>query len=119
MAGYLSGWLEKRRQDDEIDALSARDLDEIGLSRGELHRIVDAPADVVVRQGLMAGRFGLTDLDFQFNRHDYAASLAQCGACAAAVECAAFLDDPGAPAAEARFCPNRDIFAALARHAPD
>jgi len=108
---------ERRRAGAEIDALSQRDLDETGLSRGALHAVAGAPAAVVVRQGRMAERFGLTEVDFRFNRQDFAAILAQCASCRSAAACARFLDDPQATAAEARFCPNRDLYLVLARPA--
>lgn len=118
MFDILSRALERRRRHREVDAIDERGLDELGLSRGELHTLVDAPATVIARLSEMAFRHGLDDAKLARSAHDYAQMVDACEHCAATRECRSFLSDPAADVAAAGFCPNRAVYRELAGAGP-
>lgn len=117
--GYLKDMRERRRAVREVDTLSPRDLEEVGLTRGELRELVQTPGEIITRQMEMAFRHGLTDRDFAKHRHDYAAMVLICRDCRSVDTCRHFLAAPNAPLTEATFCPNAESYRDLAGLPPE
>ena len=97
----------------EIDALSERDLDEIGLARAQLRHITQMPRGVSERMTAMAAIFGVDADDLQEPRSTYADLLETCSHCNERKACATTLANPHAKAETCGFCPNAETFAAL------
>ncbi len=97
----------------EIDALSERDLDELGLTRDQLRRIALMPRGVGERMTAMAAIFGVDADDLQEPRATYADLLETCYGCTKRKACAVTLANPEAVAKDCGFCPNADAFALL------
>lgn len=114
MLDRLKEILEHRREHREIAQMDWRDLDDLGLSRGQLLQIVDTPEVVATRLAQMAARHGLTEAELDEYRQDYVQLLATCAHCPETGACAQFLADPTATADLAAFCPNHADYAALA-----
>ena len=114
MLEALKEKLQRRRDLREIAAMSDSDLDDIGLSRGELSDLVETDGAVIARQMEMAWRHGVTNNVFGIARHDYAQIVQRCRDCGATGDCAKYLADPTRPASEATFCPNADAYRELA-----
>lgn len=95
-----------------IDALSDRDLDDLGMSRAQLAEFISIPADVPDRIARMAAVFGIPQAALQANRADYLELLGTCHTCADRAACALALHkgDIKSPA-DAAFCPNAKIYA--------
>jgi hypothetical protein len=98
----------------EIDAMSDLDLQELGVSRAQLHHLAAMPAHLGDRVAAMAAIFGVKAEDLQFPRPDFYQMLNNCEHCTAGKECAHMLAKRGADPAECGFCPNAEAFAALA-----
>jgi uncharacterized protein YjiS (DUF1127 family) len=115
MLDRLKTMMEHMREHREIERMDTRELDELGLSRGQLHEIVDTPAAVTERMAEMARRHGIDAVDLETYRQDYAELLHTCAHCHETGACAHFLNDPAAPAEAATFCPNHAEYQSLAR----
>ncbi len=115
MLDRLKTMMDHLRDHLEIERMDARELEELGLSRGQLHEIVDTPEKVAARMAAMAQRHGVMVEDLETFRQDYAELLHTCAHCRETGACADFLRDPRAPATAATFCPNHAEYQALAR----
>ncbi|MBI1218389.1 MAG: DUF1127 domain-containing protein [Rhodobacteraceae bacterium] len=113
MLDRLKALLEHRRELHEIAQMDARDLEDVGLSRGQLLQIVATPDEVAERMARMAARHGLTAVELEEYRQDYAHLLATCAQCHSTGACTHFLADPAASADQATFCPNHEDYVVL------
>ena len=99
----------------EIDALSERDLDDLGMTRDQVLAFSRMPADIADRVTHMAAIFGLSDADLHRNQQDYRDILSTCSTCRDRAKCSHLLGrGADALAAEATFCLNADVFEAHA-----
>lgn len=97
----------------EINALTDRDLEDLGMSRDQVNAFARMPRDISDRVRHMAAVFGLSDAELQSNHEDYLGLLTTCGACRSRGQCAHVL----AKGTEARpeevdFCGNVPAFEA-------
>ncbi len=102
----------------EINALSDRDLDDLGMTRAQVLDFIDMPRDIDQRVTAMGAIFGLSETDLKRDHGLWVEILSTCGHCADRSSCAKFLAK-GAEAqpVEATFCGNRSTFADLATYA--
>ncbi|MGV8986500.1 MAG: DUF1127 domain-containing protein [Cypionkella sp.] len=110
--------LMQRWQDvKEIDALTDRDLDDLGMSRAQVQNFARLPRDVTDRVKHMAKIFGLSDAELHKNHEAYLELLSTCGTCRNRTHCSPILAhaDTATPA-EASFCLNAKALAAQAAH---
>jgi hypothetical protein len=114
MLDRLKAILEHRRELHEIERMDERELEDLGLSRGQLLQIVDTPGEVAERLARMAERHGLSEAELEEYRQEYAHLLATCAHCQVTGTCAHFLADPSASSDQATFCPNHTDYVALA-----
>lgn len=95
-----------------VDALSDRDLDDLGMSRSQLAEFISIPADVPDRIARMAAVFGIPEAELQANRADYLELLGSCHHCKDKASCSLALHkgEIRTPA-DATFCPNAGLYA--------
>lgn len=99
----------------EVNALSDRDLQDLGISRAQLLDFLQMPRDITERVTAMAAIFGVPDADLRRDHALWVDLLTTCGQCADRTACSRVLDrGPAATGLDAPFCGNRDTFAALA-----
>ena len=99
----------------EADALTDRDLDDLGINRDQLLAFLRMPQDITERVTAMAAIFGVPQEDLKRNYPQWIDMLSTCGHCADRGACAKLLAKGSeARPAEATFCGNRGTFADLA-----
>ena len=97
----------------EIDAMSARELDDLGMTRDQVLAFSRMPADIADRVTHMAAIFGLSAEEVQRNQQDYHAILSTCSTCRDRTKCSHLLGrGADALASEASFCLNAEVFEA-------
>lgn len=100
----------------EADALTDRDLHDLGISRDQLLDFLRMPQDITERVTAMAAIFGVPPQDLKRNYPQWIDVLTTCGHCADRGACRKLLDKGTAALPdEAGFCGNRAVFADLAR----
>ncbi len=114
MFEHLKEKLAQGREVREIEAMDARELDEIGLSRDDLISVAQTPNAVRERMEAMAAVHGVSASILNENRVDYVELLAKCRHCGQTAHCADFLGDARAAGDGADFCPNHSDYVALA-----
>ncbi|MEZ5797948.1 MAG: DUF6455 family protein [Paracoccaceae bacterium] len=106
----LSRWHEIK----EVEALSDRDLADLGLSRDQLRDFIAMPHDVADRVAAMGRIFGLSEATLQRDHAQWVDILSTCGHCADRGACALVLSKGQlSRPADATFCPNHDTFTGL------
>lgn len=100
----------------EVDALSDRDLDDIGLSRAQLEDFVRMPHDIDQRVTAMAAVFGVDETELRRDHGQLLDMLHTCGHCKDRGACALVLEraELSRPR-DADFCPNAGDFTRLAQ----
>jgi hypothetical protein len=101
----------------EVDALTERDLDDLGMSRAQVYEFLRMPRDIADRVMAMGAIFGVPEADLKRDHGQWVDLLTVCGHCADRGAC----DKVLARAAEADparvdFCGNRDVLSTLAPH---
>ena len=114
MFEHLKEKLAQAREVREIEAMDARELDEIGLSRDDLISVAQTPNAVRDRMETMAAVHGIDAETLNQNRVDYVELLAKCRHCGQTAHCADFLGDASVAGDGAEFCPNHSDYVALA-----
>jgi uncharacterized protein YjiS (DUF1127 family) len=111
----IKALMERWHDVKEINELSERDLDDLGMSREQVQAFARMPRDITERVKHMAAIFGLSDAELQVNHDAYLEILSTCGNCRDRTKCAHLLAQ-GADASplEAEFCLNFDTFNARA-----
>lgn len=113
----IKALLERWHDVKEINALSERDLDDLGMSRDQVQAFARMPRDISERVSHMAAVFGLSDAEIHMNHEAYLGLLTTCGSCRARNQCTHVLAKGAlAVPAEATFCLNAENFAAQAAH---
>ncbi len=104
-------WRDQR----EIDALSDREVEDLGLTRDQLRAFARVPMDVPERLVAMAAIFGQTEADVKRNYADYLELLEVCVRCGARQQCVETLDDFATARPDAcGFCPNAGSYQRMA-----
>ncbi len=111
--GWINNVLQCRRAVREVDALSERDLNELGLSRDEVRAFARTSPEVTARVARMASVFGLEAADIQRDIPGYRDLVASCATCGRAGECRDRLQDAAhLTPDDVDFCPNAPAYAA-------
>ena len=99
----------------EIDALSEHELSDLGMTRDQVRRFVQMPADVADRVAHMAAIFGLSDADLHKHHDAYVTLLETCGGCRERRACSRVLAlGEAASPGMCSFCLNAESFATAA-----
>ena len=103
---------QRRAELRQIEALSDRDLQDLGMSRSQLRDFLHMPADTVQRVTAMGAIFGRTSDDLRRDHAEWNDMLSNCGYCAERDSCSRLLElgDLAHPD-QATFCDNREILA--------
>lgn len=111
MINRLRTLFERWRDAVTLDALTDRDLADLGFSREQVIRFAQMPADVPDRVVAMGAIFGLTEAELRRNRSAWTDLLETCDCCNNRSACRVALakGDPSNLNA-ALFCPNRQAF---------
>ena len=95
----------------EVDSLTVRDLDDLGMTRDQVESFVRMPHDVPDRVAAMAQIFGLTADQIKADHEAYIDLLYTCGHCKDRGACRRVLDRGEASRpADADFCLNKTAF---------
>ncbi|WP_158569352.1 DUF1127 domain-containing protein [Pseudotabrizicola alkalilacus] len=95
----------------EVDALTDRDLSDLGLSRDQLRHFAQMPADVPERVVAMGAVFGLSEGALRRHHGTWSELLDVCSTCPDRGACALVLAKAQlANPRDAAFCPNRHNF---------
>lgn len=102
----------------QVDALSDRDLDDLGMSRGQVLDFLRMPHDIAERVPAMGAIFGISEAQLKRDHGLWVDLLSTCGHCADRGSCSRLLaqGDQAQPS-EATFCGNRAAFADLGANA--
>jgi hypothetical protein len=109
-------WLLQRIADiHKVEAMTDRDLDDLDLTRAQLHDFLRMPKDISQRATAMGAVFGLPEAELRRDHDTSVDLLSTCGPCAERGEWARVLalGDLAHPD-QADFCDNRFAFADLA-----
>lgn len=106
--------LHRLHEVQEVNALTDRDLDDLGMSRDQVLDFLRMPADITQRVTAMGRIFGLPPEALRRDHGQWIDLLTTCGHCADRGACARVLalGDQAVPS-QAPFCGNRDAFADL------
>ena len=110
--------IDRLHEVQEVNALSDRDLDDLGMSREQVLGFLKMPRDISERVTAMGKIFGVSELELKRYHAQWVDLLTVCGHCADRANCAKVLaKGAAAQASEAGFCGNRGSFADLATQA--
>lgn len=107
--------IDRLHEVQEVNSLSDRDLDDLGMSREQVLDFLKMPRDIGERVSAMGKIFGLSQAELKRDHALWVEILSTCGHCADRAACAKLLatGDTAQPG-EATFCANRGTFADLA-----
>lgn len=118
MFARIRSLIDRLHEVQEANALSDRDLDDLGMSREQVLSFLKMPRDINERVAAMGRIFGLSQAQLKQDHALWVELLDTCGHCTDRDACARLLArGDGARASEATFCRNRDAFADLSTSA--
>lgn len=118
MLTRLRALIDRYAQLKTVEALTDRDLDDLGMTRAQIEAFVTMPADVPDRVARMAAIFGIPESDLKANHADYLELLGTCAHCPDRAACSLLLHKGDlAQPKDATFCPNTPIYSERARTA--
>lgn len=99
----------------EVNALTDRELDDLGMSRGQVLDFLQMPQDITERVAAMGAIFGVPESVLRRDHAQWVELLSTCGHCADRGACAKVLArGTAAKGSDAPFCGNSAAFATLA-----
>lgn len=118
MLERIRALVERWHELKEVEALTERDLDDLGMSRGQVEAFARMPHDTPDRMAAMAANFGISAEDLHANHGEYLELLGTCGTCRDRATCASVLAKKQlARPSDCAFCPNAPAFAEMSRSA--
>lgn len=118
MFDRIRSLIDRLHEVQEVNALSDRDLGDLGMSREQVLAFLKMPRDINDRVAAMGRIFGLSEAALKRDHALWVELLDTCGHCADRSSCAQLLaKGVGASPSEATFCGNRHAFTDLASHA--
>lgn len=118
MFDRIRSLIRRLHEVNEVNALTDRDLADLGMTRAQVLDFLRMPQDITERVTAMGAIFGLPEAELKRDHSQWVELLTTCGHCAERGACARVLaiGDMADPAA-VDFCGNRDAFLSLAPHA--
>lgn len=115
MFDRLRALLRHLHQVQDVNALTDRDLADLGMTRDQLLDFLAMPTDIAQRVTAMGAIFGVPEAALRRDHGQWVDLLSSCGHCADRGTCARVLElgDLAHPD-QAHFCGNRPVFQALA-----
>lgn len=115
MFNRIRALIDRLHEVQEVNALSDRDLDDLGLSREQVLGFLKMPHDIGERVKAMGQIFGVSEVDLKRDHAQWVDLLMVCGHCSDRAACAHLLaKGSAAQPSEAHFCGNRATFGSLA-----
>lgn len=115
MLDRIRALIDRLHDVQEVNSMSDRDLDDLGMSREQVLAFVTMPHDVTERVIAMGAIFGLPEAELKRNHAQWVDLLSACGHCTDRTSCTRFLAKAEhGQASEATFCVNRGTFSGLA-----
>lgn len=100
----------------EVQALTDRDIADLGISRGQLEHLMRLSADVPDRMAQMAAVFGLSPEQVERHHATYLDLLETCDRCGRKGDCRRALARGDLQPGQVDFCPNAPSYVEMARH---
>jgi Domain of unknown function (DUF1127)/Family of unknown function (DUF6455) len=118
MFDRIRALLARLHQMEEVQALSDRDLDDLGMTRDQVLDFLRMPTDITQRVTAMGAIFGVSEAELRRDHAQWVELLSTCGHCESRGACAKVLAlaDMADPAS-VDFCGNSPAFTDLAPHA--
>lgn len=118
MFDRIRSLIQRLHEVSEVNALTDRELDDLGMSRTQVLDFLRMPRDITERVTAMGAIFGIPEVELKRDHAQWIDLLSVCGHCADRGTCARVLakadeTDP----ATIDFCGNRETFAALSPRA--
>jgi hypothetical protein len=118
MFDRIRALIHRLHEVEEVNALTDRDLDDLGMSRAQVLDFLNMPTDIADRVTAMGAIFGIPVTHLKRDHAQWLDLLTTCGHCADRSACTRLLAmgdmvDP----ARADFCGNRATFADLSPRA--
>ena len=111
MLSRIRALIDRYQQLKTVEALSDRDLADLGMTRRQVEDFIRMPPDVPDRVARMAAIFGLSEAEVKANHAEYLELLGTCAQCRDRAACALVLAKwEIARPAEATFCPNAGTY---------
>lgn len=115
MFNRIRALIDRLHEVQEVNSLSDRELDDLGMSREQVLGFLRMPRDISERVKAMGQIFGVSEVDLKRDHGQWVDLLTVCGHCADRAACAHVLaKGTTAQPSEAHFCGNRATFASLA-----
>jgi uncharacterized protein YjiS (DUF1127 family) len=109
--------LQRLHEAQEVNALTDRELDELGVSRAQVLDFLRMPQDTTQRVTAMGAIFGIPEAELKRDHTQWVELVSVCGHCADRNACAKVLAKAdAADPAQVDFCGNRAAFADLSAH---
>jgi Family of unknown function (DUF6455)/Domain of unknown function (DUF1127) len=115
MFDRIRNLIDRLHEVQEVNSLSDRDLDDLGMSREQVLGFLRMPRDISERVTAMGRIFGVSEVELKRDHAQWVDLLTVCGHCADRAACAHLLaKGQAAQTTEAQFCSNSGSFADLA-----
>ena len=115
MFDRIRALIDRLHEVQEVNALSDRDLDDLGMSREQVLAFLKMPRDISERVTAMGKIFGISGVELKRDHAQWVDLLTVCGHCADRAACSRVLGKGLlAQPSDAPFCGNRVTFAQLA-----
>ena len=118
MFDRIRALLARLHQVEEVQSLTDRDLDDLGMTRDQVLDFLRMPTDITQRVTAMGAIFGVPEAELRRDHAQWVELLSTCGHCESRGACTRVLElaDMADPA-RVDFCGNAGAFTDLAPHA--
>lgn len=109
MFDRIRALIDRLHEVQEVNSLSDRELDDLGMSREQVLGFLKMPRDISERVTAMGRIFGVSEADLKRDHSQWVDLLTVCGHCSDRAACAHVLaKGAAARPSEATFCGNRE-----------
>ena len=114
MFNRIRALIDRLHEVQEVNSLSDRELDDLGLSREQVLGFLKMPHDISERVTAMGKIFGVSEVDLKRDHSQWVDLLTVCGHCADRAACTRVLaKGAAAQPSDALFCGNGATFGTL------
>lgn len=111
MIEVIKAIIDRWKEEQAVNALTDRDLKDLGMTRDQVLHFLRMPADIPERVLAMGRVFGLTEGNLKKNHSEWLDMVETCAACPDRGACALVLQKGEmANPRDATFCPNLPTF---------
>lgn len=106
MLARIRALIDRWQQIKTVEALTDRDLSDLGMTRAQILAFIRMPSDVPERVARMAARFAIPETDLTSDHALYLELLGTCATCTERSACAHLLLGSSTTTGDATLCPN-------------